>query len=181
MLLSKSDVKLVIPRFATTTPDDIFAAHLLNVVTFKLPEVFTAELITAIDAITSLSPTSELKVFYSTYVRPYIIYEFFADFMTFHGISITQAGAFDLTSDNHVAISKSDRHLIVEDARTKANYTRKLMMNAYYAVDCTFDSIVYPKINLSAKSNTGGVRTIGRRKNFGMYEEPNSNYSNPKN
>lgn len=181
MLLTKQDVKAIIPRFATTTPDDIFLAHLNNVITFKLPEVFAQELIDALDAIESLSPGSELKTFYVTYARPYIIYEFFADFMTFHGIAITQAGAFDLTSDNHVAIGKSDRHLIIEDARNKANYTRKKMMNAYYAASRTFDGTAYPIIHISAKSNTGGIRTIGRVKNFGMYNPDNTNFSNPKN
>lgn len=107
----------------------------------------------------------QLPNFWETYIKPYFIWEFYAEFFSQHGVTVSDSGAYNLVSDNHQAISKGDRHFIVDDAKSKANYERQLMMNYFYEQGLKLDNVQYLKVQITAKPYTNGVISIPSHNN----------------
>lgn len=142
MLISRTDFAGRI-NIGANVPDADIDISISNAQLYVFKPMVDPLLYTALAALTGASPASELKTFWTDYVKPFLVFAFVKDFVVLHGRNFVQFGITQMRDDTSVSIDNDSRTELI--ALFERNYNIELSRLKFRLDEAayTFDAVVY--------------------------------------
>lgn len=142
MLISRSDFVGRI-NVSPNVPDADINISINNAQLYVFKPMLDPVLYAALVALTSGSSESELKTFWTEFVKPYLVFAFVKDFMILHGRNITQFGVNEIYDETSKPISNESRTELIAIFERNYNIELARLKTELSDKKFTFDSITY--------------------------------------